>query len=271
MRRPSSSAATIVCTCSSTTPVRSTAKRRLTADGVELTWALNHLAPFLLTDLLLDALVGSAPARVVTVSSDAARQGVIDLGDLQGAGRRFRPMAVYGDTKLANILFTFELARRLRGTGVTATCLHPGFVRTRWGNGLSPAFRAGIRVAHVVARTPEKGAETVVYLAASPEAESHDGLFFHDLRPVTAPPAAYDEHLAADLWQESGRLTGISGDHVGDAERPGGAGAASAKTTKGGTAVTHPSFSILGLAGSLRRESYNRALLRAPRDSRRPA
>jgi NAD(P)-dependent dehydrogenase (short-subunit alcohol dehydrogenase family) len=191
-------------------------KRHLTADGVELTWALNHLAPFLLTNLLLDALVDSAPARIVTVSSDAARQGVIDLGDLQGTGRRFRPMAIYGDTKLANILFAFELARRLQGTATTATCLHPGFVRTRWGNGLSPAFRAGIRVAHVLARSPEKGAETVVYLAASPEAEGLTGLFFHDLRPATAPPAAYDERLAAELWRESARLTGMSADRTGD-------------------------------------------------------
>ena len=196
-------------------------RRRLTADGVELTWAVNHLAPFLLTNLLLEVLANSVPARVVTVSSDAARQGVIDLGDLQGTGRRYRPMSTYGDTKLANILFTFELARRLHGSGVTATCLHPGFVRTRWGNGLSPAFRAGIRVAHVLARSPEKGAETVVYLAASPESEGMTGLFFHDLRPVSAPPAAYDELLAAGLWQESARLTGISATAAEDLRRSG--------------------------------------------------
>jgi NAD(P)-dependent dehydrogenase (short-subunit alcohol dehydrogenase family) len=184
-------------------------RRRLTADGVELTWALNHLAPFLLTGLLVDALSRSAPARVVTVSSDAARQGVIDLADLQGLRRRFRPMAVYGDTKLANILFTFELARRLRDTGVTATCLHPGFVRTHWGNGLRPAFRLGVQAAHLVARSPAKGAETVAWLAAAPEAEGLSGLFYFDRQAVSAPPAAYDDELAAGLWRESEQLTGL--------------------------------------------------------------
>ena len=184
-------------------------KRRLTADGIERTWALNHLAPFLLTGLLADALARGAPARVVTVSSDAARQGVIDLADLQGAHRRFHPMAVYGATKLANILFTFELARRRHGDGVTATCMHPGLVRTRWGRDLPPMFRAGVRVAHFVARSPEKGAETVVYLAASPDVAGANGLFYHDRRPVSAPPAAYDEELAAGLWRRSAELTGL--------------------------------------------------------------
>jgi retinol dehydrogenase 14 len=185
-------------------------RRRLTADGVELTWALNHLAPFLLTGLLGDTLAASAPARVVTVSSDAARQGVIDLADLQGLHRRYRPLAVYGDTKLANILFTFELARRLRGSGVTATCLHPGLVRTHWGSGLGPAFRLGVRAAQLAARTPGKGAETVTWLAGSPEAEGQTGLFYHDRQAVSAPPAAYDDELAAGLWRQSARLTGLA-------------------------------------------------------------
>ena len=184
-------------------------KRRLTADGIERTWALNHLAPFLLTELLSGTLARGAPARVVTVSSDAARQGVIDLADLQGARRRFRPMAVYGATKLANILFTFELARRRQGDGVTATCMHPGLVRTRWGRDLPPAFRAGVHVAHLVARSPDKGAETVVYLAASPAVEGVSGLFYYDRRPVNAPPAAYDQELAAELWRRSAALTGL--------------------------------------------------------------
>lgn len=183
--------------------------RALTPDGVERTWALNHLAPFLLTGLLADALARGAPARVVTVSSDAARQGVIDLADLQGAHRRFRAMAFYGATKLANILFTFELARRRQGDGVAATVMHPGLVRTRWGHDLAPLLRAGVQVAHLVARSPEKGAETVVYLAASPDVEGASGLFYHDRRPVNAPPAAYDEELAAGLWRQSALLTGL--------------------------------------------------------------
>ena len=146
---------------------------------------------------------------MVTVSSDAARQGVIDLADLQGLRRRYRPLAVYGDTKLANILFTFELARRLRGVGVTATCLHPGLVRTQWGSGLGPAFRLGVRAAQLAARTPDKGAETVVYLAASPDVADASGLFYHDRRSVSAPPAAYDDELAAGLWRRSAELTGL--------------------------------------------------------------
>ena len=171
---------------------------------------LNHLAPFLLTGLLSDTLAGSAPARVVTVSSDAARQGVIDLADLQGLRRRYRPLAIYGDTKLANILFAFELARRLRGAGVTSTCLHPGLVRTHWGSGLGPALRLGVRAAQLAARTPDKGAETVAWLSASAEAEGQTGLFYHDRRAVSAPPAAYDDELAAGLWRQTAQLTGLA-------------------------------------------------------------
>ena len=181
--------------------------RRLTADGLELTFALDHLAYFLLTLELLDTLKASAPARVVSTSSDASKQGYIDFDDLQ-LERAYKPFRAYANAKLANILFTFELARRLEGSGVTANCLHPGFVKTGFGADLAAPLRLGNRVAQLFARRPAKGAETLVYLASSPEVAGVSGVYFFDKQPETPPPAAVDTMLAQRLWATSEQLTG---------------------------------------------------------------
>src|SRR3954449_5251888 len=143
--------------------------RHVTPDGLERTFALNHLAPFLLTNLLLDRLRESAPARVVTTASDAHQSGLLDLDDLQSENS-FRAMRTYGTTKLENILFTRGLARRLEGSGVTANCLHPGVVRTGFGKNDNPLFRIAISLAGVFFRSPERGARSLVWLALDPAA-----------------------------------------------------------------------------------------------------
>src|SRR6266568_3806786 len=143
--------------------------RQLTADGIERTWAVNHLAPFLLTTLLLDRLTASAPARIITTSSAAHFSAQVPFDDLN-AERGYSNMgyARYGESKLANILFTFELAMRLKGTGVTANCFHPGFVATSFNYNNGILMRLGMAVGHLFARSPDKGAETLVWLADSP-------------------------------------------------------------------------------------------------------
>ena len=168
------------------------AHRHVTADGLEHTFALNHLAPFLLTSLLLDGLAASAPARIVTVSSGAHTRGRIDFDDLQG-GRNYSGQRAYSQSKLANVMFTYELARRLDGTGVTATVLHPGVVRTGFGAEDQPAYFALMaRVARLFMKTPAQGAITTVYLASSSEAEGITGRYYANRRPKTASKAAYD-------------------------------------------------------------------------------
>ncbi len=183
--------------------------RRLSDDGLELTFAVNHLGPFLLTALLTERLVASAPARVVTVASTAhksARSG-LDFDDLQ-ATRRYRMMKVYGASKLANILFTTELARRLEGTGVTANCLHPGTVGTGYGRDgdTGRLFVAGLKVAKPFMLTPKKGAVTSVYLASSPEVASITGQYFVKCRARQPSPAAQDPVAARRLWALSEEL-----------------------------------------------------------------
>jgi retinol dehydrogenase 14 len=161
------------------------AHRRLTADGLERTFALNHLAPFLLTSLLLDRLTASAPARVVTVSSGAHASGRIDFDDLQGE-RDYSGQRAYGQSKLANVMFTYELARRLAGTGVTATACHPGVVRTSFGTEDQAAHMAAmIGVARLFMKTPAHGAATPVYLASSLEVEGVTGRYFASRKPRT--------------------------------------------------------------------------------------
>lgn len=179
-----------------------TRRRRVTEDGLELQLAVNHLAPFLLTNLLLERLRGSAPSRVVVVSSEAHRGGRIDFSDLQGE-RSYSGLRAYRQSKLANILFTRELSRRLQGSGVTVNALHPGVVRT----GL---LFTGWRIAHLARpflRTPERGAEGSVYLAVSPEVTGVSGRYFVDLRPVEPSPRAQDPETAKRLWEESEALT----------------------------------------------------------------
>jgi NAD(P)-dependent dehydrogenase (short-subunit alcohol dehydrogenase family) len=179
------------------------ATRRITADGLEHTFAVNHLAPFLLTDLLLDRLTASAPSRIVTVSSGAHATGTMNFSDLQGE-RRYSGQQAYSQSKLANIMFTYELARRMDGTGVTATVLHPGVVRTGFAaEDPSPMWKAFLPLIRVFLKTPEKGAATSIYLASSPEVDGVTGTYFADRKPKTSSRSSYDTAAAARLWQIS--------------------------------------------------------------------
>ena len=179
------------------------AHRHVTADGLERTFALNHLAPFLLTSLLLDRLVASAPARIVTVSSGAHARGRIDFDDLQGE-RDYSGQRAYSQSKLANVMFTYELSRRLDGTGVTATVLHPGVVRTSFGAEDQAAYLAVmIRAVRLFMKTPAQGASTPIYLASSPQAQGITGRYFVNRKPKTSSKASYDTAAAARLWQVS--------------------------------------------------------------------
>ena len=183
-------------------------QRTETTDGIETQLAINHLAPFLLTNLLLDLLKESAPSRVVTVSSDGHRWGKIDLDDLQSR-KRYRGMQVYGTTKLANIMFTYELAERLEGTGVTANCMHPGGVNTNFGNNQGGPMTLLFRLFKPFMRTPEQGADTLIYLASSPEVEGMTGKYLVERQVKAASDAAYDETRRKKLWEASEELTGL--------------------------------------------------------------
>jgi len=180
--------------------------RSVTVDGIETVFAVNHLAYFLLTHLLLDRLQQSAPARIISVASDAHKFGAMNFDDLQ-AERRYRTMRVYGQSKLANILFTYELARRLQGTGVTVNCLHPGAVATGLGTNNGAWAKPIIKLLGLFFRSPERGAATSIYLASSPEVEGTSGKYFVDCRPRRSSPASYDEASAKRLWEISERMT----------------------------------------------------------------
>jgi NAD(P)-dependent dehydrogenase (short-subunit alcohol dehydrogenase family) len=181
-------------------------KRTETPDSIELTLAVNHLAPFLLTNLLLDLLKESAPSRIVTVSSEARRGAQIDFDDLQSE-RRYRAFKVYGMTKLANILFTYELAERLEGTGVVANCLHPGGVNTNFGANNRSLGTLLFRAFKPFMRTPEQGADTIVYLAISPEAGKMTGRYLTDRKVVASFNEPHDEATQKRLWEVSEKLT----------------------------------------------------------------
>jgi retinol dehydrogenase 14 len=188
------------------------AHRKVTVDGLEHTFALNHLAPFLLTHELRGLLEAGAPARVVTVSSGAQSMGRIDLDDLQGE-RSWNGQRAYSASKLANVLFTDELARRLEGTGVTATVLHPGVVRTAFGREDPGRFmRLLFPVVTPFMRTPEQGAETPIHLASSPDVEGVSGVYFVRKAPRRSSRASHDRELARRLWEVSEALVGI--DHT---------------------------------------------------------
>lgn len=188
------------------------ATRHVTNDGLEHTFALNHLAGFLLTNLLVDRLIASAPARIVTVSSGAQAMGRIDFDDLQGE-RGYSGQRAYNASKLANVMFTYELARRLQGTGVTANVLHPGVTRTAFGTeDPSPLWAFMIPAVRPFMKTPAKGAETPIYLASSPEVEGVTGAYFANRKPKTPNKAAYDTIATARLWRVSEELTESSGD-----------------------------------------------------------
>jgi NAD(P)-dependent dehydrogenase (short-subunit alcohol dehydrogenase family) len=184
-------------------------ERRLTPDWIEETWAVNHIAPFLLTNLLLDRLKASAPARVVTTASDAHRGAVIPFDDLDGertyaqrslAGPGF---ARYRQTKLANVLFTSELARKLEGTSVTANCFHPGAVATGITRELKGAARLSITAVNAFARRPDRGAETLLWLVDSPAASGVSGGYFFDKRRIAPALESQDRETARRLWEVS--------------------------------------------------------------------
>ena len=185
-------------------------ERQVTPDGYEHVFAVNHLAPFLLTNLLRPKLTASAPARVITVSSDAHTAARLDLDDpnLEHGWSSWRS---YSNSKLANILFTRELARRLDGTGVTANCLHPGVVRTGFGRDARPLMRVGITIAKPFMLSPERGADTIVYLASSPDVAAKTGGYYVKREPREPSGAARDDGLARGLWETSERLTGLAG------------------------------------------------------------
>jgi NAD(P)-dependent dehydrogenase (short-subunit alcohol dehydrogenase family) len=178
--------------------------RQLTVDGIERTWALNHLAPFLLTSLLLERLRQSAPARVVTTSSDAHKPARIPFDDL-GAERSYRGRGFsrYGETKLANILFTAELARRTAGTGVTAFCFHPGVVASGFNRNNGSLMRSAMTIIRPFARTPARGADTLVWLVDSAAVAEQSGGYFVDRRRTTPSRAAQDLQVARRLWEVS--------------------------------------------------------------------
>ena len=183
-------------------------ERGVTADGLERTFALNHMAYFVLTHALRERLIASAPARIVNTASNAHRGNVLDFDDLQFK-RGFRGLTAYGRSKLANILFTRELARRLAGTGVTANCLHPGFVSTGIGQRDGGLFAIMVRMSMLFARTPEQGASTIVYLATSPDVAAASGGYYADCRQAVQTHAAQNDDDARRLWEESLRLAGL--------------------------------------------------------------
>ena len=194
-------------------------KRHVTVDGLEHTFALNHLAPFLLTQLLAERLVASAPARVVTLSSDAQRLGRIDFDDLQGE-RKWSGQRAYNQSKLANILFTHELARRLRGTGVTANAVHPGVVRSGFGAEEPGRIQRVITPFMGLLKSPEQGARTPIQLASSPEVEGITGRYFANGKPRRSSKRSYDDADARRLWDVSAELVGVDGSgRLGPAQR----------------------------------------------------
>jgi NAD(P)-dependent dehydrogenase (short-subunit alcohol dehydrogenase family) len=183
--------------------------RELSRDGHEMTFQVNHLAPFLLTSLLGERLRDSAPARVVTTSSAAHTGGLLDLDDLE-LERSWSPWRAYSNSKLANVLFTRELARRLEGTSVVANCLHPGVIRTSLGRNMNVAVRAGWRAASVLFGSARSGAGTVLYLAGSREAEQVSGEYFVNKRPAAVRGQAADDFFAEELWRRSEEIVGAA-------------------------------------------------------------
>lgn len=188
--------------------------RSETLDGFETTFGVNHLGYFLVTNLLLDVIKAGAPARIVSVSSGAHRRSKgMNFDDLN-AEQSYRGMGVYGRSKLANVLFTYELARRLEGSGVTANCLHPGVVRSGFGqnNGglTSLAFKSFYTLLRPLTKSNAQGAETSIYLASSPEVEGVTGKYFANSKETQSSPASHDEEAAKRLWEVSEQMTGLA-------------------------------------------------------------
>lgn len=182
-------------------------KRTLTPDGLEATFEVNYLSHFLLTHLLLDVLKASAPSRIVNISSDAHTSGHMNFEDLQ-FGRGYGGWKSYCQSKLAQILFTYELAERLEGTGVTVNCLHPGAVRTNWGDEAG-TLGIGIRLARPFMLSPDKGAETALYVATSPDLDGVSGKYFAKKRETQSSKESNDEEERRKLWDISMKLSGL--------------------------------------------------------------
>ncbi len=184
--------------------------RKETIDGIEMTFAMNHLAYFVITHDLLDRLKATPGARIVSTASDAHKGPQLDLDDLQFK-RGYSGFKVYGRSKLANILFTRELARKIAGTGVTANCLHPGFVATRFGDNNGGWVKLAIGLAkQLFAISQEKGAKTIVHLASSPEVATASGGYYYKNALTTPSAEARDDAVARRLWQESEKLAAVS-------------------------------------------------------------
>jgi NAD(P)-dependent dehydrogenase (short-subunit alcohol dehydrogenase family) len=187
------------------------AKRQETVDGYEMTFAFNHLAYFLLTNLLLDTLKASAPARIVSVSSEAQTNGRINFDDLNAKnGYGMGGFGAYSNSKLANVMFTYELARRLEGTGVTANVLHPGLVGTGFGKNNGGLMRFAMRILSPFSLTPEQGADTIIYLASSPEVEGVTSKYWDKRKAVKSIDASYDISAQQRLWTVSEQMTGLT-------------------------------------------------------------
>lgn len=184
-------------------------RRQLSVDGIEMTWALNHLAYMLLTERLLGMLHASTPARIVNVASDAHRPGRIDFADVHGA-QHYSGWRAYCQSKLANVMFTYTLATRLQGSQVTANVLHPGFVATRFAHNNRGVFARLIRLAQVAALSPEQGAETMVYLATAPEVAEVSGQYFIKKRALRSSAASYDTAAAERLWRMSAEMVRLA-------------------------------------------------------------
>lgn len=185
-------------------------RRQFSEDGIEMTFALNHLSYFLLTNLLLDLLKASAPARVVNIASGAHRGNALNFDRLKGE-RFYMGWVAYGRSKFANIMFTYELARRLEGTGVTANALHPGLVNTRIGsqnNGILGKLFQPLVFSRGI--SPEEGAGTSIFLATSPEVEGKTGQYYYRGKAIVSDPKTHDLKAAARLWQISAKMTGLS-------------------------------------------------------------
>jgi retinol dehydrogenase 14 len=183
------------------------AHRHVTADGLEHTFALNHLAPFLLTSLLLERLKASAPARIVTVSSGAESMGTIDFDNLMGEGE-YSGHRAYNQSKLANVMFTYELAKRLDGTGVTTTALHPGLTNTAF-SAEDPSMGLLVKVLRPFMGSPKRGADTAVFLSSSPEAEGRSGEYFSNRKARRSNETSYDAAITTRLWDVSAALVGV--------------------------------------------------------------
>lgn len=184
-------------------------ERFVTAEGLEHTFALNHLAYFLLTNLLLDRLTAAGAARVINVSSQAHMIGSIEFDHL-GDGTKYNPMKAYAESKLENLLFTYELSRRLSGTEVTVNALHPGGVRTNFGRDLSGPAGFFFRRLDFLLRSPEKGAETALWLATSVEVARTTGKYFKDKKEIRSSRVSYDRDVAGRLWDASARFVGLA-------------------------------------------------------------